>query len=94
LEDTLTDDLLGCIWWKNHANLQELGIANEKPRFNITQEKREDPQERAAVAQVLASMGVELSLEDVLEQTGFRKPEPGEEVVRQPAQSPLGGLGL
>jgi len=97
LEDTLTDDLLGCIWWKNHANLQELGIANEKPRFNITQEKREDPQERAAVAQVLASMGVELSLEDVLEQTGFRKPEPGEEVVRSapdPASSLFGGLGL
>ena len=97
LEDTLTDDLLGCIWWKNHANLQELGISNEKPRFSITQEKREDPQERAAVAQVLAGMGVELSLEDVLEQTGFRKPEPGEEVVRSapdPASSLFGGLGL
>jgi hypothetical protein len=94
LEDTLTDDLLGCIWWKNHANLEELGIANEKPRFNITQEKREDPQERAAVAQVLAGMGVELSLEDVLEQTGFRKPEPGEETIQQPAQVPMPGFGL
>jgi hypothetical protein len=97
LEDTLTDDLIGCIWWKNHANLQELGISNEKPRFNITQEKREDPQERAAVAQVLAGMGVELSLEDVLEQTGFRKPEPGEDVVQKaadPSAGLFGGLDL
>ena len=97
LEDTLTDDLLGCMWWKNHANLQELGIADEKPRFNITNEKREDPQERAAVAQVLSGMGVDLSLEDVLEQTGFRKPEPGEDVVQRPAAAGadlFGGLDL
>jgi hypothetical protein len=37
-------------------------------------------------------MGVELSLEDVLEQTGFRKPEAGEEVIQkaQPVASPFG----
>lgn len=81
LQETLTDDLLGCIWHKNHANLVELGIANEKPRFKITQEKRQDPQQRAAVAQTLAGMGVALSMQDVLDQTGFRKPEPGEEVI-------------
>src|SRR5690606_20606857 len=78
LEETLTDDLLGAIWFLNHANLRELGIEQQKPRFNITQEKREDPVQRANVAQVLNSIGVELSLADVLEQTGFRKPEPDE----------------
>lgn len=93
LEETLTDDLLGCVWFQNHANLVELGIEDEKPRFSIPQEKRQDPQERANVAQVLNSMGVELSLEDVLEQTGFRKPEAGEEVIQkaQPVASPFGG---
>ena len=95
LEETLTDDLLGCVWFKNYANLVELGVAEEKPRFNITQEKKEDPKERADVASVLNQMGVELSLEDVLEQTGFRKPEPGEALVEkpEPAPDPFGGDG-
>lgn len=92
LEETLTDDLLGCVWFKNHANLVELGIADEKPRFNIAQEKRQDPKERADVAAVLSQMGVELSLADVLDQTGFKKPEPGEEIVERPQPAdPFGG---
>lgn len=93
LEETLTDDLLGCVWFMNHANLAELGIANDMPRFSITQEKREDPKARAEVAQTLNAMGVELSLEDVLEQTGFRKPDIGEEIIQKaaPQPSPFGG---
>lgn len=92
LEETLTDDLLGCLWFKNHANLVELGIADEKPRFSVTQEKRQDPKERAEVAAVLNGMGVELSLEDVLEQTGFTKPEPGEQIIEKaaPPTDPFG----
>lgn len=93
LEETLTDDLLGCLWFKNRANLVELGIAEEKPRFAIVQEKREDPKERAEVASTLNGMGVELSLADVLEQTGFRKPEPGEEVIEKAEPpDPFGGV--
>lgn len=88
LEETLTQHLLGCVWTMNHANLVELGIAEEKPRLTITNEKREDPKMRADVAAVLHGMGVELSLQDVLEQTGFRKPEPGEEVVEKSAPAP------
>lgn len=96
LEETLTDDLLGCVWFKNHANLVELGVADEKPRFSITQEKREDPKERAEVASVLNTMGVELSLEDVLEQTGFRQPDPGETIIEKaaPPADPFGGGGF
>lgn len=96
LEETLTDDLLGCIWFKNHANLVELGIADEMPRFSLAQEKMEDPKLRADVASVLSGMGVELALDDVLEQTGFRRPEPGEDVIKKPAPVDpfgLGGLG-
>ncbi len=92
LEETLTDDLLGCIWFKNHANLVELGIADEMPRFSLAQEKREDPKLRADVASVLSGMGVELALNDVLEQTGFRRPEPGEDVIKKPA--PLDPFGI
>lgn len=96
LEETLTDDLLGCVWHMNHANMVELGIQQEKPRFTIKQEKRTDPKERAEVANVLHGMGVELSLDDLLEQTGFRKPEAGEDVIKggepAPAMPGMGGL--
>lgn len=81
LEETLTKDLLGCIWSMNHPNLVELGIVDDMPRFSITQEKREDPVQRGNVAQVLNTIGVSLALDEVLEQTGFRKPEAGEDVI-------------
>ena len=94
LEETLTDDLLGCIWFKNHANLVELGLAEEKPRFSITQEKRQDPQERANVAGTLNQMGVDLSLDDLLEQTGFRKPDDGEDIIEGGSAQPAGMPGM
>lgn len=78
LEETLSDDLLGYLWFRNHANLVELGIVDEQPLFSITQEKREDPRERAEVAKTLHDIGVDVPLDDLYEQTGFRKPEPGE----------------
>lgn len=93
LEESLTDDLLGCLWSKNWRNLCELDLAQEMPRFSITQEKREDPVQRANVANVLHTMGVDLALEDVLDQSGFRKPEAGEQTVEgsQPQGPPMGG---
>jgi hypothetical protein len=92
LEETLTDSLMGCIWRKNVVNMRELGIADDKPRFNITQEKLEDPRERAETASILNGMGVALSAEDLYEKTGWKKPEPGEEVI-EGATAP-GGFGL
>jgi len=97
LQETLTDDLLGCVWFLNHANLLELNLTTlDKPRFSITQEKRQDPQERANVASTLSGMGVDLSLGDVLEQTGFSKPDPGEDVIAGSVAPPAmpGGFGF
>jgi len=81
LQETLSRSLLRCIWTRNRPNLVELGISEECPFFHITQEKRQDPQERANVAAVLNGIGVDLSLGELLEQTGFSRPEPGEEVI-------------
>lgn len=94
LEETLTDDLLGCCWFENHANLWELGIAEEKPRFNITQEKKQEPKERAEVANILHGMGVAISAAELYEQTGFSKPEQGEDLIAgaQPPPAFPGGL--
>ena len=81
LQETFTKSLLKCIWFRNHANLVELGIEDESPLFNISQEKRQDPKERAEVANMLSTMGVDLSLTEVLEQTGFSAPEEGEDII-------------
>lgn len=100
LEETLTDDLLGCIWFRNHANMQELGLCNSRPRFCIKQEKRQNPTERAQVAQTLYGMGVKLAVDDILEQTGFRQPQEGEAILSSapPPSAPgavdLSALGL
>lgn len=96
LEETLTEDLLGCIWSMNYPNLAELGIVDDMPRFSITQEKREDPVQRGNVAQTLNGIGVSLALDEVLEQTGFRKPEPGEDVISgaKPAPAVPVGAGM
>lgn len=81
LEETLTDDLLGCVWFRNWANLCELGIQELKPRFSIVQLRRQEPYERAQVATLLHNMGVSLSVDDVLEQTGFKRPESDDETI-------------
>jgi len=96
LQETLSKSLIGCLWFRNHANLVELGIEKEKPLFNVTQEKRQDPQERATVASTLSAMGVDLSLAEVLEQTGFSAPEPGEDVIPGGSAAPAipGGSGF
>lgn len=78
LEECLTKSLLRCIWIRNRANLVELGIEDLTPRFTVAQEKRQDPKERAEVASILNAMGVDLSMAEVLEQSGFSMPEPGE----------------
>lgn len=95
LEETLTKDLLGCIWFKNWPNMVELGLADDMPRFAITQEKKQDPKERAEVAAILNGMGVDLAADELYEQTGFTKPEPGEDIIEgssAPAD-PFGAFG-
>lgn len=94
LQETLSKSLLGCIWFRNYANLVELGIEREQPLFSIAQEKRQDPTERAAVAQALSSMGVDLSLAEVLEQTGFSLPEEGEPIIKGGSAIPAPAAGL
>ncbi len=95
LEETLTRHLMGCVWKLNHRNLVDLGIHNDMPKFSLAQEKREDPLQRAQVAQTVSAMGVPISVADVRDQTGFKKPEDGEELVKPPAPTmdPLAALG-
>jgi hypothetical protein len=94
LEETFTDDLVTCIWFENNANLEELGIVDLRPRFNIQQEKRENPETTANVAATLHGIGVDLDAEDIYERTGNKKPEKDAEVIAGAvAPEPFGGLG-
>ena len=100
LEETFTKDLLGCVWFKNHANMVDLGLVSEKPRFSIAQGKREVPKEHAEVAEIANRMGLPLAKDDLYEKFGLRKPEEGEEILEgqmpQPAlgQPALPGFGF
>lgn len=92
LEETLTDDLIGCLWYFNAGNIADLGLDNEPiPRFKITQEKKNDPKQRMDVASVMHQMGVSLPLRDLYEQSGFRMPEPGEPLIEGIKPQPPGG---
>jgi hypothetical protein len=81
LEETLTRSLIGCLWHYNWINIGELAIADEQPKFSLQQESVQDPKVRMEVAKGLHEMGVDLSRVDVLDQTGFRMPEEGEDVI-------------
>lgn len=78
LDETMTDDGLGAVWFKNRPNLVALGIAEQKPRYSTIEKKTQNPKERAETAAVLNGMGMALATEDVAEQTGFRVPDPDE----------------
>jgi len=94
LEETLTDDLLGCLWKKNLANVRELGIGGEMPRFAITQEKRTDPKERAEVFEIANRMGLPLATDDIYEQLGTRKPDEEEDILAGAIPGGLHGDGF
>lgn len=93
LEESVTKGAVNCLWSRNWPNLVELGIAETKLKFGITQEKIEDSKEIAEVASVLHNMGVPLSAQDLYERTGMKKPEKDEEVIEgaTPPPDPFGG---
>ena len=95
LEETFTIDLMGWAWWANHRNLVELGIAEDKPRFSITQEKREDPEKAIVVATGLHNLGLDLVKDELYEKFGMKKPEAADDVLEGTLAPPpgLGGFG-
>jgi len=92
LEDTLSDDFLGCLWNSNRANLIEMGIFDDKPRMALPDDELADPKERAENAAMLHAIGIPLSADEVYEQTGWRKPEDGEDVIEGAVPAPAGGV--
>lgn len=94
MEETLNDDLVRCVWERNWPNLVELRIEKFPPRFTLVQDKVMDPEKRANVAATLSGIGLPLSKRDLYDQTGFKQPEPGEDVLTPPAPpDPFGGFG-
>lgn len=92
LAETLDDDLMECLWVSNKRCLVDLGIWADRPRFDLTQDRKENTQEAATTINMLHQAGVPQSMEDIYRRTGSRKPRRGEEVL-QPAVG-IGGFGF
>lgn len=99
LEETLTDQVVRRLWEINAPVFAEMGLGDaECPAFRIREEKRYDPLQRTQTAKALVEMGVQLRTDEVITQTGFTPPMPGEKVIGTgvpagpPAVPSIGGL--
>jgi len=81
LDDTLTRDLVGCIWFQNRQLFLEMFPGAKMPKFSSVQEKRSDPTEAAQVVATLHGAGIALREDEVYERTGFTAPGPEDKVL-------------
>lgn len=91
LASTLTRDLLGAFVRLNAANLREMGLGEARtPRFAISQETVEDPNEAIQVAAQALSSGIPLVKEVVYRKIGYPMPSADDEVFVGTAANGLG----
>ena len=82
LGECLTDGVVDFFWKSNQPQLSALGLnANEHmPRFDIAQQRHEDPEANAPVIVQALGAGVSLKKSQVYEKLGFDMPEEGDDV--------------
>ena len=86
MSDDLTRDLVGACWNLNRLQFAEAGLSSASmPRFRIIQQKREDPQVEAQIAQILLQSGVDLRKDELYRKVGYTTPMPEDEVVGSPS---------
>lgn len=88
LEETLTRDLVGRVLDMNRANFVSLGLPLDRPRFNIAQEKREDPSSSIQVIATAISAGISLRRDEVYQKIGFTPPGPDDETITRTSELP------
>ena len=93
LDETMTRDLIGCIWHYNRIQLNESGLgAARMPKFSSVQEAKDDPIESARVIATLHQAGIDLRQDEVYERTGFTPPTDKDKVIKGAEQGPEGGF--
>ena len=94
LEETLSRHLLGYIWDLNRANMMELGIMQDRPKFDLMQERREDPEVASRVLLGATQIGLPVALADAYKKLNLRQPGPDEDLLEPPAPAASGGFGM
>lgn len=83
LDETMTRDLIGCIWHYNRSQFSEAGLGMARmPKFSSVQEAKGDPIESARVIATLHQAGIDLRSDEVYERTGFTPPVEGDKVIK------------
>lgn len=101
LDETIQRDVVRLVLDVNREAFESMGFRGlEPPQFTTSRVKRPEPDKAAVVAKTLLDAGVPLVAKDVYEQTGFKQPLPGDDVIEpRPAPSPMaspfgpGGFG-
>lgn len=94
LEETLSRHLLGYIWKCNWANMCALGIQNERPKFDLMQERREDPEVAMRVLTMMNAVGLPVKLDEAYKRTPYSRPGKDDEVLEGAQPQPMGGMGM
>lgn len=98
LDETIQRDLVSLCIDVNRDVLSMMGFASvEPPRFTSAPVVKPKPDVAATTAKTLLDAGVRLVAKDVYEQTGFKQPLPGDDVIEprpQPAPMPFGAGGF
>lgn len=98
LDETIQRDLVGLCIDVNRDVLNTMGFSHvEPPRFTSAPVVKPKPDVAATTAKTLLDAGVRLVAKDVYEQTGFKQPLPGDDVIEprpQQAPTPFGAGGF
>lgn len=95
LDETIQRDVVRLVLETNREALDSMGFRGlDAPSFTTSKVKRAAPGEAATTAKTLLDAGVRLVAKDVYEQTGFKAPLPGDEVIEpRPAPAPFDPFG-
>lgn len=97
LDEVITRDLIGLTWRLNKSNFANLGLGDSHmPHFKTVQQRIEDPEKAARVAQILLGIkGVTVVKSELMRKVGFSIATPGDDVIEggsQQASLPLSSL--
>lgn len=97
LSETVSNDLVGLLRRLNQPQLMEMGIGHaQNPKFQIVQEKVQNPKERAEIVVSYVQNEIPLKEDEVYAPAGFTPPQPGDKIfVRaRPVIDPMTGMPI
>ncbi len=95
LAAAVTSSLVKLVWDMNRAPLAEMGLADANmPKFEIVNEKYEDPEKESKITEAALNAGLDLDMEETYTKMGRTVPKPGRAVIKgKVAMAPMPGMG-